>query len=225
MLKIFALPFIAVAFLANLFGQEIKYDHTIDIISAGQAGDKTAQELSIIHDQDAYKIAYKVKHGRKTWPKAATIHTDLNFDKASYTCESDQKMAIKLFDTASENKAEIKVYATKRSSGLQVDPFELMPWKTVEITTNRDTSTTHKVYDVSIFKDWDFIHLYFYVNQGGMPEEHLIKLGMMGYTMASYRWEDEKKVFIKLSAPGWSKEYQFKAFGDHATTGMEMIKE
>ncbi len=106
-------------------GQEIKYESTIDILTQSDTNKiEKEHELMVMHENDMYVIEFNIKHGRKIQTHRAKVGSDKHFSKASFIWESENKVAVKLFDPESMDKFELKVWGDKRSTGMQVDTEE-----------------------------------------------------------------------------------------------------
>ena len=122
MKRMLSMLFISTYVCLLIQAQGTNYESTIDVVAESES--KTMQkehDVVVSHENGEYVIEFNIKHGRKIETRRGIVRSEKVFDKASFTWESKNMVAIKLFDTNSMDTFELKLWGEKRSTSMQVE--------------------------------------------------------------------------------------------------------
>jgi len=123
--RFFLLSFFAVLFSVAQ-GQEITYTHTVSILNEKDpAAKRKVHDVDVIWFRDNYKIDFYIKYHGKVDLRSARIQTFEFYDKAEYTWENKNKLAIQLINSTTGKKFPFKVWADKNATGMEVDDEQM----------------------------------------------------------------------------------------------------
>lgn len=123
--RLFLLSFFALLF-SFVQAQDVSYTNTINVLNEKDPSVKRkVHDVDVIWFRDNYKIDLYIRNKGKAELRSARIETFDMYDKAQYTWESKNKLAIQLINTSTGKKFPFKVWADKNGTGLEVEEEQI----------------------------------------------------------------------------------------------------
>ncbi len=106
--------------------QTINYKNNTDII---HQKDTTIThhvgDVQVIHTDGWYVIEYYIKLRNKATLLRGKVGSNKTFDKAGYTWETGRKVAVRLYNTETDDAFELKLFGDGNTSGMQIEDSQI----------------------------------------------------------------------------------------------------